>query len=95
METACKHYDHDKIKSDLENTELVEKYSEKLLDQLIKDKVYSYSFYFTFHRQYIIEEYKILYRNYMILEEKKLKALYCLRFTEIPDDIIKTILQSL
>tara|TARA_B110000495_G_scaffold194096_1_gene200063 strand:+ start:494 stop:787 length:294 start_codon:yes stop_codon:yes gene_type:complete len=89
------HYKHDKIKSDLENTELKEKYSEKLIDQLIKGKVYSYPGYFTFHREFIIKEYQTLYSNYMDVVNKKLKTFHCLRSKGMPDDIIEIILQSL
>ena len=88
-------YSHRNIKEQLKNKELKNIYSEKILDNVLKSNVYSYTVYYNYYKQSIINNYINSYNLYLETAENKLKSLYSLKNTILIEDIQELIIEKL
>lgn len=80
-------YSHGKIKEELKNDKLRNIYCEKIINKILKGKIYNYVSYYKYYRLEILNNYIIMYYDYIETELKKIKALYLLRNLDLIDDI--------
>lgn len=88
-------YSHAKIKEQLKYKELKNIYSENILDSILKGNIYSYSVYFNYYKQSIINNYRNKYYLYLESVNKKIKSLYALKNTILIQDIQELIIEKL
>ena len=80
-------YSHEKIKEELKNDKLRNIYCENIIDKILKGNIYNYVSYYKYYKLEIINNYIIMYYNYIETEFKKVKALYVLKNLDLIDDI--------
>jgi hypothetical protein len=78
--------DHGEIKREFKSL-FKEKYSEEILESIIKDETYSVSGYGMFFFKEILAEYKEKYSTTLLRNEKKLSLSYSLKEMDVDKDL--------
>ena len=83
------------IIEDLKKKELSKIYNENIFNSILEDNIYSYTVYYKYYKYTLIKNYINKYNNYINLEEKKIKAVYCLNKLNLIDDLIQLIVKKI
>ncbi len=88
-------YSHNKIKEELKNDKLRNVYNERIIDKILKGKIYNYVSYYKYYRLEIINNYLCSYYKHLELSSSIVKGIYVLKSLYLIDDLIGLILEKL